>query len=315
MTSHHSASRASLDKTPSLKNALEKNRQVKTKIEICAAELSTVNESVKQRVVAGRSLLEAEKVLARSEELEDKVQEWVDELHYVNAALAHEIDARQTIDRELLNTLQRLSIDEDISSTTGDILTIAHEVVEEATKRTLLDYATGIPTRELFNDRLEQALALIKRHGWDMAVLFIDLDRFKLINDTYGHGIGDKVLQIVAQRLATQARHEDTICRYGGDEFLYLLVNPKGTENISRVARKVFDLISQPSLIDNLILMIEPSIGIAVYPEDGTSGEELVSNADAAMYRAKDAKTGPVFFNENFLARFSKNESPSGSSV
>jgi diguanylate cyclase len=304
MTSHQSTSQASSGKPPLLEKALEKNRQIKIKIEDCATELSTVNETVKQRVIAGRSLLEAEKVLARSEEFENRVQEWVEELHDVNAALAHEIDERQNIDRELVNTLRRLSISDDISSANGDVLTIAQEVVEEATKRTLLDYVTGIPSRELFNDRLEQALALVKRHGWDMAVMFIDLDRFKLINDTHGHAIGDRVLQIVSQRLATQARHEDTICRYGGDEFLYLLVNPKGMENIFRIACKVFDLISQSLLIDDLILTAEPSIGIAVYPENGISGGELVSNADIAMYRAKETKTGPVFFNEDFLLRF-----------
>ena len=184
-----------------------------------------------------------------------------------------------------------------------DNLAIAHEVAEEATQRTLRDFVTGIPNRELFKDRLEQAIALAERGDWILGVMFIDLDKFKLINDTHGHDVGDRVLQGVAQRLNEQVRSGDTICRYGGDEFLYLIVNPQSTENIERVARKVLDSISQTLIIDDLALTIKPSIGIAVYPSDGNTGQELLVNADAAMYRAKKTKTGYVFFDdvhENF---------------
>ncbi len=127
--------------------------------------------------------------------------------------------------------------------------------------------------------------------------MFIDLDRFKLINDTYGHAIGDRVLQGVAQRLNEQVRNGDTICRYGGDEFLYLLVNPQSTENIERVARQVLNNISQILIVDDLKLTIKPSIGISVYPSDGRSAQELVVHADAAMYRAKKTKASCIFFN------------------
>ena len=128
--------------------------------------------------------------------------------------------------------------------------------------------------------------------------MFIDLDRFKAINDTYGHAVGDKVLQAVAQRLSEQMRSGDTICRWGGDEFLYLLVNPQSRENIERIARKVLDGVSKSLTIDDLALSIEPSIGIAVYPTDGNTAEELLANADAAMYRAKKTKTGYIFFDD-----------------
>jgi len=162
----------------------------------------------------------------------------------------------------------------------------------------LRDFVTGIPNRELFNDRLEQAIALAQRNGWILAVMFIDLDRFKAINDTHGHAVGDKVLQAVAQRLSEQIRSGDTICRWGGDEFLYLLVNPQSRDNIERISRKVLDAVSKFLTIDHLALSIEPSIGIAVYPTDGNTTEELLANADAAMYRAKKTKTGYVFFDD-----------------
>lgn len=258
-------------------------------MDICAIELSTVNETVKKEMVAGSSLQQVKKTLAQSESVEDKVQECAGELDEVNHVLAQEIDARDKLNRELMETRRMLS-------DTQDVLAIAHEVAEEAKQRTLHDSATGIPNRELFNDRLKQAIALAKRCHWVLAVMFIDLDRFKSINDTYGHAIGDKVLQVVAQRLHEQIRSEDIVCRYGGDEFLYLLVNPQSVENIQRIARKVVKRISQPMIINDLTLTIEPSIGIAMYPDDGSTDQELVANADAAMYRAKKTEDGYVFF-------------------
>lgn len=291
-------------KTPLLDEVLKKTRQVKMKMENCAMELFTANETIMRKMGAGSLLLRAEMVLAKSKNMEDRVQECMRELDEVNNALTQEIGDRNKLNRELVNALQKLSGTQNVLCGLHDTWAIAHEVVEETKKRSLLDFATGIPNRELFNGRFEHALALAKRRNWDLAVLFIDLDRFKSINDTHGHAVGDRVLQMVAQRLREQARSEDTICRYGGDEFLYLLVNPQGIENIQRIAIKVFGLISQALITDDLILAVEPSIGIAIYPENGTSGAELVSNADAAMYRAKATKTGFVFFDENIQAKF-----------
>jgi diguanylate cyclase (GGDEF)-like protein len=183
-------------------------------------------------------------------------------------------------------------------------LTATQKRENEAIQRALHDSATGIPNRELFNDRLKQAIALAKRFNWILAVMFIDLDRFKPINDTHGHAIGDRVLQVVAKRLSEEVRDADTICRYGGDEFLYLLMNPLNIENIRQVALKVVDRISQIMIIDDLTLTIKPSIGVAVYPDDGSAGPELIGNADTAMYRAKETKTGAVFFNESFQTKY-----------
>jgi two-component system cell cycle response regulator len=163
-------------------------------------------------------------------------------------------------------------------------------------QRTLHDITTGLPNRSLFDDRLKQAIALAERHTWTLAVMFLDLDRFKCINDAHGHAVGDEVLKGVAKRLSEHARGEDTVCRNGGDEFLYLLMNPQGAENIERIARVLLKAIGQPIDMGDLQPVINASLGIAVYPGDGTSGEELIRNADTAMYRAKKAGVGCIIF-------------------
>jgi two-component system, cell cycle response regulator len=164
-------------------------------------------------------------------------------------------------------------------------------------QRTLHDSTTGLPNRELFDDRLTHAIALAKRHTWMLAVMFLDLDRFKCINDTHGHAVGDGVLKEVAKRLLQHTRDEDTVCRHGGDEFLYLSINPQGRENIERIAGALLNTIGQPIDMGDLQPVIKASIGIAVYPENGTTVEQLIRNADAAMYRAKKSMIGYRFFN------------------
>jgi two-component system, cell cycle response regulator len=169
----------------------------------------------------------------------------------------------------------------------------SNKVLEQ---KALHDSTTGLPNRDLFNDRLTHAIAMAKRHAWTLAVMFLDLDRFKYINDTHGHAVGDRVLKEVANRLLGHARDEDTVCRNGGDEFLYLLINPQGTENIRRIVDTLLQTISQPIDVGDLKPIIKASIGIAVYPGDGTTGEQLIRNADAAMYRAKESVSGRIFF-------------------
>ena len=161
-------------------------------------------------------------------------------------------------------------------------------------QKTLHDAATGLPNRQLFDDRLTHAIALSKRHDWTLAVMFLDLDRFKYINDTHGHAAGDAVLKEVAKRLLRHARDEDTVCRNGGDEFLCLLMNPQGTANIERISRALSKSIAKPIDMGVARSVITASIGVAVYPEDGVTGDELISHADAAMYRAKKAMTSSV---------------------
>jgi diguanylate cyclase len=169
------------------------------------------------------------------------------------------------------------------------------ETIATAQLRVFCDSLTALPNRDLFDDRLAHAISLADRHGWTLAVMFLGLDHFKSINDLHGHATGDCVLKEVAQRLLDHSRAEDTVCRNGGDEFLYLLVNPQGTENTARIASQILTHIAQPIAIDDLKLAISASIGIAVYPKNGTTGEQLIRNADTAMYRAKKHMGGAVF--------------------
>jgi two-component system cell cycle response regulator len=167
---------------------------------------------------------------------------------------------------------------------------------KELEQKALYDSMTGLPNRGLFDDRLAHAIALATRHAWTLAVMFLDLDRFKCINDTHGHAVGDGVLKEVAKRLLQHARDEDTVCRNGGDEFLYVLMNPRGDENIRRIADSLVKTIGQPIDMGELQPAIKASIGIAVYPDHGATGEQLIRNADTAMYRAKARTNGCAFF-------------------
>jgi two-component system, cell cycle response regulator len=169
---------------------------------------------------------------------------------------------------------------------------------KELEQKALYDSMTGLPNRGLFDDRLAHAIALATRHAWTLAVMFLDLDSFKSINDTHGHAVGDGVLKEVAKRLLQHARDEDTVCRNGGDEFLYVLMNPRGGENIQRIVESLMKTIGLPIDIGELQPVIKASIGIAIYPDNGTSGEELIRNADTAMYRAKTRANGCAFFSE-----------------
>jgi diguanylate cyclase (GGDEF)-like protein/PAS domain S-box-containing protein len=150
------------------------------------------------------------------------------------------------------------------------------------------DALTGLPNRRLLEDRLTQALALSYRNRKQTAVMFVDLDRFKAINDSFGHAVGDTLLKEVAQRLVRQLRVGDTICRIGGDEFVVVLPELKRSADAAYVARKVLEQLSQPLLVEERELIVTPSIGIAVFPDDGRDAETLIRNSDAAMYHAKE---------------------------
>jgi diguanylate cyclase (GGDEF)-like protein/PAS domain S-box-containing protein len=150
------------------------------------------------------------------------------------------------------------------------------------------DVLTGLPNRLLFRDRVTVALAHARRNGHAAAVLFVDLDEFKAVNDQLGHTVGDRLLQIVAHRLTNAVRQEDTVARMGGDEFTILLseVGPDG-RGVSAVARKILDSVSEPAVVDEHELQVRVSAGISLYPGDGFDAEALLRNADRAMYRAK----------------------------
>ena len=151
------------------------------------------------------------------------------------------------------------------------------------------DALTGLPNRTLFIERLKHSIKRAHRGKTKLSVLFIDLDRFKVINDTHGHPLGDELLIEVARRMSQAVRTDDTVARIGGDEFMLLLEGVTSIESVKRVANKVLCSLSQPILLDGKELVITTSIGIACYPEDGDDATALVRNADTAMYQAKDS--------------------------
>jgi diguanylate cyclase (GGDEF)-like protein len=149
------------------------------------------------------------------------------------------------------------------------------------------DVLTGLPNRSLFLDHLNQAMARARRSGSLVGLMFFDLDRFKQINDTLGHSVGDRVLQIVAARLKEHLREADTISRLGGDEFTLIVEGASDSAQLARVAEKVREAVAAPMQIDGRKIFVSASIGITVFPRDAGDVDELLKNADMAMYRAK----------------------------
>ena len=150
------------------------------------------------------------------------------------------------------------------------------------------DFLTGLPNRMLLNDRVSQSIAFAKRHRKKVAVLFLDLDGFKHINDSLGHPAGDRLLQSIAKRLVNCVRGADTVSRQGGDEFVVLLSEVDQPEDAALTARRMIQTVAEPHFIDQHDLHVTTSIGLSVYPDDGLDAETLIKNADTAMYQAKE---------------------------
>ncbi len=150
------------------------------------------------------------------------------------------------------------------------------------------DTLTGLPNRSLFHDRLEQAVEKAKRNDTLFALFFIDLDRFKQINDSLGHAIGDELLKVVTERLKATIRKEDTLARLGGDEFTIVMEELSHPQDASILAQKILEVLQQPITINDHALYVSSSIGISLYPQDDTDAGNLLKYADAAMYRAKE---------------------------
>jgi len=166
------------------------------------------------------------------------------------------------------------------------------------------DALTNLPNRLLFKDRLSVALSHAQREGTSLAVLFLDLDRFKVINDSLGHNIGDQLLQAVAARIAACVRDSDTVARLGGDEFTILLPRLNRSQDVAPVANKIIEAVRYPFHIESREFFITTSIGISVYPEDGSDAETLIKNADTAMYQAKEVgRDNCQLFNANVNAK------------
>jgi diguanylate cyclase (GGDEF)-like protein/PAS domain S-box-containing protein len=151
------------------------------------------------------------------------------------------------------------------------------------------DVLTSLPNRVLFYDRLRQALAQARRNQWITGVMFMDVDRFKNVNDTLGHAVGDRLLQQVSERLSGSVRAGDTVGRLGGDEFAIVLSNLSNADNAKLVAQKIMSSFNEPFRLEGSEVFVTASIGITLYPDDSTDQDTLIKNADAAMYRAKEA--------------------------
>lgn len=179
----------------------------------------------------------------------------------------------------------------------------AHKMTESAelaNKMASHDYLTGLPNRLLLNDRMAQAIAFAQRHGKKVALMFMDLDRFKHINDSLGHAVGDELLKSIAKRLQACVRHSDTVCRQGGDEFVVLLNEVEDVHDAVVTAEKIIEAMSLPDLVSGSQLHVTFSIGISIYPDDGKDLETLARKADVAMYQAKDKgrNTYQIFIEE-----------------
>lgn len=165
----------------------------------------------------------------------------------------------------------------------AELLSVKETLHEQATH----DPLTGLPNRLLFSDRLNQRINQANRSNGQLAVMFLDLDHFKLINDTMGHNVGDLLLQAVAERLSESLRQIDTVTRMGGDEFTVILSEITNVQDAVIIAKRVLDSLSAPFLLQSQEIFVSTSIGISVYPADGVDAQTLVRNADTAMYRAK----------------------------
>jgi diguanylate cyclase (GGDEF)-like protein/PAS domain S-box-containing protein len=164
---------------------------------------------------------------------------------------------------------------------------LAHE--ERLGSLAFYDALTGLPNRVLFDDRVEQTLVAARRHKQKFSILFFDLDDFKEVNDLHGHVTGDELLRVVAHRLQGVARESDTVARHGGDEFVALQRFVRSPQDAMRMARRINEALRQPIIVEDLVLAISASIGVAVYPDHGTTAQELLAHADRALYRAKNA--------------------------
>ena len=277
------------NKKASLGHVLKKNEKIKQTVKKAASELTSVNEVLKQENIPAQIMKQA---VTQNEDVEQKVAKAADDLKLVNVKLAEEMAERIVIESELSDTKTDLAeVRDDLSK--------AQVKTEEAQQSALQDALTGLPNRLSFEQGLGHGLSQAKRHGWGLAVLFIDIDKFKSINDSYGHDLGDQVLLMVANRLKSFVRDEDIVSRWGGDEFVCLLLEVKQEADVTQLAEKMINRVAEAFEFQGTVLSIRASIGIAIYPADGDTSEILFKNADIAMYKAKGTEQRVVLFRES----------------
>jgi diguanylate cyclase (GGDEF)-like protein len=243
-----------------------------------AKELATVNHILHQELQSEEPAPAVQIALDRSQAVEEKVNEASAHLSTVNNVLAGELAGRTDLEQKLA----------------------AAQADEGAARAAALhDGLTGLPNRTLLDDRLTQGLAHAMRERTTLAVVFIDLDKFKRVNDTYGHAAGDAVLCLIATRLSESTREVDTVSRRGGDEFLLVLSGVGSKDDVARLARNILATIRQPCDLSAFgapcEVVVSASAGVAVFPKDGSDGATLIEAADAAMYVAKNRGDGLQF--------------------
>jgi diguanylate cyclase (GGDEF)-like protein len=254
---------------------------VQDNVERAAHDLSSVN-AVLANDVRPNTSARVELALDQSEAVEVLVEQAAEELAIVNDALAKEIEARHALEAQLAEVDSALSVSE------ADGRQSRHDALH--------DGLTGLPNAALFTDRLAQALAQRDPHG--LSVLFLDVDGFKQINDAHGHATGDRVLQIVAERLQASLRSGDTVSRRSGDEFLLLLETTGIPADVGGLASRIVRHVAEPCRIEGLTLTVNVSVGVATFPADGRSAKQLLENADLAMYAAKKRQAGALLYCE-----------------
>jgi len=230
-------------------------------------------------------------VLLSSSILQD---EWGDSLGIV--CIFQDISGIKLVQQELMNSYDELEIkvDERTSELSNSNKDLEHEInaridmEEEIKKLAYHDYLTGLPNRRLFIDRLNLSIFDAAENEKVIAVLFLDLDSFKRINDTMGHAKGDELLKMVSKRLKNTIKESDTVCRVGGDEFLILIQNIENKQYIRDISEEILGIFKEPFKINSNDLYVTTSIGGAIYPIDGQDVETLIKNADIAMYKAKE---------------------------
>jgi diguanylate cyclase (GGDEF)-like protein len=231
---------------------------------------TVIRRQYDERIAIEDALRESQQTLER------RVAERTAELAHANAGLEAEMAERRLVDQR--------------------VVYMAHH-----------DALTGLPNRALLNDRVSHDIARAHRSGGELALLFLDLDRFKNVNDSLGHEVGDELLKAVASRLRARLREDDTIARLGGDEFVISLPDITGPAEVATVAASVLRELARPNIVTGQELHADASIGIALYPRDGDCVETLMRNADAAMYHAKESgRANYQFFNTQMNERVSR---------
>lgn len=260
-----------------LTSVLREARQVHQLVTECGEELAAVNAGLKRDTGYRQTPSSLRTALEKNEAVEAKVALLADKVVAVKSGLQGQLRQRLMLDHQFAAALE-----------------------QEAAARhaSLHDSLTGLPNRALLEDRIEHGLEQAKRHGCSIAVMFIDLDAFKRINDTFGHAAGDHVLRTVAQRLTGSTRSVDTVSRYGGDEFVYLMTEVKSEMDVVQVAEKLIEALHAPCVSNGnseTLPVVRASIGIAMFPQHGSTAELLMRTADTAMYQAKLSGSGYEF--------------------